>query len=185
MQVGDEDALGAEEHRLQHVADAERPAAQDDDRLAAAHHLVEPVRDGHRLGQHRHLVGHLVRHAKQRRAGEEVHPLGPAAPEARRPRQRQRVAVVLEPLAHEVRLAAPAPPAAPARDVRRRHDPRAELEHVAELVDEPRAVAELGEHADVLVPADQRIVDRVLVRRARVLQALAAKRVLVGAADAA
>ena len=123
------------------------------------HHLVQPVRDRHRLGEHRHLVGHLVRHPEERRAGEQVHPLGPAAPQTRRPRQRQRVAVVLEPLAHEVRLAAQAPPAAPARDVRRRHDPRADLEHVAELVDEPRAVAELGEHADVLVPADQRVVD--------------------------
>ena len=34
-----------------------------------------------------------------------------------------------------------------------------------------------------LVPADQRIVDRVLMRRARVLQALAPERVLVRAAD--
>ena len=124
MQVGDEDTLGAEENRLQDVADAKRPAAQYDHRLAAAHRLVEPVRDRHRLGQHRHLVGNLVRHAEQRRAGEQVHPLGPSAPEARRPRQGQRVAVVLEPLAHEVRLAAPAPPAGPAGDIRRRHDPR-------------------------------------------------------------
>src|SRR5437763_13162461 len=100
----------------------------------------------------------------------------------RRPPRVEAVAVVLEALARVVREPCTAEPAFAARDIRARHDPVAWAQRRA--VAREHLAAGLGDDADVLVAADQRVLQPPFVRRPRVLDRLAAKRVLVGAADA-
>ena len=63
-----------------------------------------------------------------------------------------------------------------------RHDPVARAQRPALAVE--HLAADVGHAADVLVAADERVLDLALVRRAGVLHRLAAEGVLVGAADA-
>ena len=94
----------------------------------------------------------------------------------------QAVAVVLHVLAHVVRIAVAAEMAGAAGDVGTGHDAVADLQRMALAVQ--HAATDRGDLADILVAADQRIGQVALMRRARVLLAFAAERVLVGAADA-
>jgi hypothetical protein len=91
----------------------------------------------------------------------------------RRPGAGQRVAVVPEPGAEEVRVVAETEAAVPARDVRRRHDAVTDRERPAVLVARWLARPDGGDRPDVLVPADERVRGVALVLRAGVLNRLA------------
>jgi hypothetical protein len=190
--VGREQPPRAQQLRLGQVQQAERPGAEDRDRVAEAEaaaglreepRAVEPVGDRQQLGQRGQLVGQLIRHPEQARPRQEVHPLRPAAEQVRRRPGRERVAVVVEVLAQVVGVAADAVPAAAADDVGGGHDPVADGQRPSILVQWPIAGADGLDDADVLVPADDRVGDASLARGARVLQRLAPPGVLVGPAD--
>src|ERR1700761_1588206 len=90
----------------------------------------------------------------------------------------QTVSVILHTLAKVVWVAVPAEVANAARHVRRRHDPVADPKFLSLTV--KYASAERSHGAHVLVPADERVGEVLLMRRAGVLLALSTKRMLIG-----
>ena len=194
-QVDSDQAAGTQHLGLGKVHQAERAEADHCDRVAkpeaAAQRLhraggVQAVGDGQHLGQRRQLGGQLVGHAKQARARQQVHALGPSSEQMRRLGAGERVAVVVESGAKVVRVAlAQAEPAAAAGHVGRGHHPVADSERQAQRVHGRRSVADRLDHAHVLVAADDRVRNRTLVVGAGILQALTSPGVLVGTADAA
>ena len=183
----DRDELPAsEEPRLEQMAKAERPDAVDDDALSEIEtpdlsSCLDPMCHRHHLCKHRELVRQLGGDAEDRCSREEVHQLRPAAEERRHARDVERVAVVLHALAEVVRLTREAVPAGTAGDVCAWDDPVTRAQRCA--VGSAHLAAGRLDDPDVLVPADQRILDVSLVRCSRVLDCLAAERVLVRPAD--
>ena len=153
---------------------------------AGSRHLrgdVEAVGHGEQFGQHGDVGRQSIGHTEHRCARTQVEELGPAAEQERRLGTCQRVAVVLQSPAEVVRVVAEAELAFTARPVRSRHDTVADSQRRAVERRCP-AIADRGDDADVLVPLDDGKRCRGGVIGAGVLLRLAAKRVLVGAADA-
>src|SRR5207245_9438636 len=99
----------------------------------------------------------------------------------RRSRGVEAVAVILEPLARVIRKSSAAEPALAAGDVRARDDPITRSQRFSVRGED--VAAGVHDDADVLVTADERILEPALVRRACVLDRLAAEGVLVRSAD--
>ena len=184
------DEPGAEHPTLDEVAEPERADPQDGDGETRSRRAlqteerqcrVDAVRHGHHLGQHGDLVRESVGDPEQRCSRQEVQVLGPAAEQAWRAGQVEAVPVILEVLAEVVREVVGTVVAATARDVRSRHHSIADPDLGA--VAREHLSADRRHGPDVLMTADQRVVEVALVLRAGVLPRFAAEGVLVRAAD--